>query len=219
VAVGVLALGFAIVATHRLAAQNTTAPKPGTTAPAPTTKVALLNLSYVIKNYKKTDIFTAEMKEAAKLYKDKDDGFNRQAEALAKENQDSKTTQERREKIDQQMKDLKRQSEDNKAEAQKVLGKKQEQQIFIIYSDIHRVVDKYAQAHGFDMVLHYNDATTSPEYWSAANIMRKIQAGTLIPMYYAPGLDISNNILTTLNAPYQQAAPAGGGAAPAGNKR
>jgi hypothetical protein len=106
------------------------------------------------------------------------------------------------------MKDLQRHLEDNKNDAQKTLVKKQEEQLRILYMDVRNVVDRYAQAHGFDMVLHYNDAVEQQDYWSAQNIARKMQAGALVPMYFAAGLDISGNIIATLNAPYKMKAPA-----------
>jgi Skp family chaperone for outer membrane proteins len=168
-------------------------------APQPRTRIAVVNLTQVIKSYKKTDVLNKEMKEAAKAHQEKDANINSETEKLTREAQDATTTAERREDIERRMKDLKRQSEDNKAEAQKVLGKKQEQQISTLYSDIHKVVEKYAQDHGLDMVLHYNDATIATEYWSGANIMRKIQNGALTPLYTAPGMDISKEIIAVLN--------------------
>jgi hypothetical protein len=74
--------------------------------------------------------------------------------------------------------------------------------------DVRAVVERTAQAYGFDMVLHFNDAVTKDEYWSAPNIARKMQAGALMPMYYAGSLDISQTVVTTLNAAYQPTASA-----------
>jgi hypothetical protein len=69
------------------------------------------------------------------------------------------------------------------------------------------------------MVLSYNDATTSQEYWSPMNIMRKLQQGACTPLYFTRGMDISADVVTALNQAYGRVAPApgaGGGAAPAG---
>ena len=66
----------------------------------------------------------------------------------------------------------------------------------------------------FELVLHYNDALTNEDYWSPANIMRKMQAGACMPLYAMPGMDISGPIVQTLNASYRPAAPVG--AAPGG---
>ena len=75
--------------------------------------------------------------------------------------------------------------------------------------DIRTVVERVAQSRGFEMVLHFNDAVTPQDYWSPQNIARKMQAGALMPMYYVGGLDISNDVVTTLNSAYKApAAPA-----------
>jgi Skp family chaperone for outer membrane proteins len=206
VAAGLVALGLAIVVSARLAAQNTP-PRPAT----PATKVALINLSHVINSYDKFKNYKEEAKTAIKPYQDKDAKYKADGEKLAKEAQDPLTKPERREQIERQLKDLQRSVEDNKAEAQKTLGKRQEQQLSILYMDIHNVVTRYAQAHGYEMVLHFNDTTDSKDYWSAQNIARKMQAGGLMPMYYVGGLDISNNIIATLNASMKSSASAATG--------
>jgi Skp family chaperone for outer membrane proteins len=176
--------------------------------------VGTLNLTYVVKNYDKFKAFQEELKKAVEPYQTRDTALKNQGESLAKEAQKPGTTAEKRDQIEQQLKALQRQVEDNKNDAPKTLVKKQEDQLRILYMDVRRVVERYAQAHGFDMVLHYNDAVTEQDYWSAANIARKMQAGALVPMYMAGGLDISANVVSTLNASYKSgaapAAPAAG---------
>jgi hypothetical protein len=67
------------------------------------------------------------------------------------------------------------------------------------------------------MVLSYNDATSSQEYWSPMNIMRKLQQGACTPLYFTRGMDISADVVNALNQAYGRTAPAGTtpGAAPA----
>ena len=198
VAAGMLALSLAIVVSAKLKAQGTTAtaPKPA----APTTKVAIMNLTYVVNNYDKFKTFKDEIKAAVDPFQKNDEKLKDQGKRLAEEGAKTGVTPERREQIEAQLKDLQRKIEDNKNEAQKVVGKKQEQQLFILYSDVHTVCKRVAEARGYDMILHFNDATESKEYWSAQNIARKMQAGSLMPIYYNPALDVSNDVLQTLNA-------------------
>lgn len=198
---GVAALALAVVVSAQLWAQGTTPTRPATTtAPAPQTKVALVNLSYVLKGYQKAKSFSEEMKTAVKPFQDNDTKYQKEAEGLSKEAQDAKTTADRRDAIAKRMKELQRLVEDNKNDAQKVVGKKQEEQIKILFMDVHAVVTRVAQARGYEMVLQFNDATESLEYWSAQNIVRKMQAGALMPIYYVGGLDISKDVLETLNS-------------------
>lgn len=205
---GVMALGTAIYLTGHVGAQ-------GNAAAAPKTKVGLLNLTYVIKNYNKFKNFQEDLKKTVEPFQTKDTGLKTEGEKIAKEAQTPATTAARREAIEKRLKEIQRDIEDNKNEAQKVVVKKQEDQLKILYMDVRGIVERYAQAHGFEMVLHYNDATTQEEYWSPTNIARKMQAGALMPMYMANGLDISANIVATLNA----AAPGAGTGTATGTKQ
>jgi Skp family chaperone for outer membrane proteins len=210
VATGVAVLGLAIVVSSNLMAQNTGATPPATTTHS---KVALLNLTYVIKNYAKFKTFQAELKSAVDPFQVKDTSWKKEGEAMVKESSDPKTTAERKDTIEKKLKELTRLIEDNKMEATKVLNKKQGEQLKILYNDVRAAAFRYAQAHGHDMVLHYNDAVTEQEYNSEPNISRKMQAGALMPIYMASGVDISYELVKTLNAA-MPAAPAGGGARP-----
>ena len=214
-AAGMVALSLAIFVSHRLWAQSPGAARPAT--PASGTKVALINLTYVIKNYERFKAFNEELKGAVKPFQDKDTGYKKELEGLAKEAQDPKTTAERREMIERNGKDLQRKIEDNKADVQKVVGKKRDEQLKILYMDIHNVVSRFAQSHGYDLVVHFHDALTTQDYWSGPNVARKMQTDALMPMYYSPSLDISGHIVATLNSSYKTG-PAASGAAATGKR-
>jgi Skp family chaperone for outer membrane proteins len=200
-----LALSVAIFVSSRLWAQAPGAARPAVAAP--TTKVALINLTYVIKNYDRFKTFNEELKVVVKPYQEQDTKYKKDMEILAKEAQDPKTTAERRDQLERQGKDLQRRIEDNKIDFQKVLGKKRDEQLKILYMDIHNVVTRYAEGHGLELVLHFHDALTPQDYWSGPNVTRKMQTDALMPMFYKPGLDISGHIVSTLNASFKPAAP------------
>ncbi|MGL4550740.1 MAG: OmpH family outer membrane protein [Gemmataceae bacterium] len=202
VAAGVAVLGLAIAVSSQLMAQGT-AP----TAPVKS-RVALLNLTYVIKNYAKFKTFQDELKSSVDPFQAKDTAWKKEGEVAAKESQDPKTTAEKRDQIEKRLKELTRLIEDNKMEASKVLNKKQGEQLKILYNDVRVAAYRYAQAHGHDMVLHYNDAVTEQDYNSEPNISRKMQAGALMPIFMAPGVDVSMDIVKALNAQMGAAAPA-----------
>ncbi len=208
--VGVAALGCAIYASNKLWAQSPS-PTPSA-APQPKTKIGLVNLSRVVKEYNKFKTFQEELKNTVAPFQAKDTALKTEGDKLAKEAQNPQTPNARRDEINRKLKDIQRQLEDNKTEAEKIIVKKQEEQLVILYRDIRVVVDRYAAAHGFELIFHYNDATTPDEYWSPQNIARKMQAGALMPMHIANGLEISSNIISTLNAQ----TPASAGATGAG---
>jgi Skp family chaperone for outer membrane proteins len=203
VAAAMVALGVAIYM-GRLGAQN--ASQNGV-APPPQTKIALLNVTSVLKGYEKFKAFQEEMKSAAAGYQKVDADLTHQGEALYKEANTPTTTAERKEAIEQQLKELKRKAEDNKNVGTKALSKRQEQGITTIYLDIYHVAERIAKSRGFEMILQFNDLTDQREYWSAQNIMRKLQAPGCTPMYWNGGLEITQDVVTTLNSSYKTTAP------------
>jgi len=209
---------MAIAVAAQLRAQTTPANQPQTSTQArpaaTTTKIAVMNLTYVVNNYEKFKTYKDEIKAAAVPFQNTDTELRNKAEKLAKEGQAANTSNEKREEIERQLKDLQRQVEDNKTAAQKAIGKRQELQLYTLYLDVWNVASKVAAARGYDMILHFNDATDQKEFWSAANIARKMQAGALMPIYYNPALDVSNDVLQTLNAYYKGSGGAGGGTTP-----
>jgi Skp family chaperone for outer membrane proteins len=224
--VGLVALLGVAVYVGTLGAQQGGAPA---ARPAPSTRIALLNLSHVIKNYDKYKAFQEELKTVVQPFEKRQADTKAEGENLAKEKGNPNTAPARREQIDQRLRELQRIMEDNQAEVQKILIKKQEEQLKILYMDVRAISERHAQAHNYEMVLHYNDHVKPEDYWSAANIARKMQAGALMPMYYVAGLDISQEVINALNATYKTAprpaaaapgaaAPAAGGQATPGNK-
>ena len=204
--VGVIALGTAIYTSTKLWAQTPAAVPSGTK-----TKVGVLNLTYVIKNYSKFKSYQDDLKRKVDPFQATDTSLKVEGEKIAKEAQLGTTAAPRRDDIEKRLKELTRLIEDNKAEAQKVLVKEQEAQLVTLYKDIRNVVDRYAVAQGYDLVFHYNDVITTEEYWSPPNIARKMQAGAAMPMYISGGVDISANVLQTLNAGVGTPAATGAG--------
>jgi Skp family chaperone for outer membrane proteins len=218
VAAGVVVLSGAIYLGSRLWAQPGAAPgQPAPQAPAaaePHTRIALLNLSYVVKNYDKFKAFQAEMKNSLQTFQDRDKAKAAQIEAINKELAKGEAVPApQREAYMKQLKQVEREKEDNSNDARNFLGKKSDEQMVILYREVQDTAQRYAVAHNFELVLHYNDAIDPNEYWSPANVMRKMQAGACMPLYYTPGMEISQQVVLALNANYKRVAPAA--AAPA----
>ncbi len=210
-AASVLALG-AVLHVGRLPAQNPAAAPAA--APAPRTRIALLNLTYVLKNYDKFKTFQDEIKRAFQPFQDTDRKKKAEAEVLAKEIQGLTPQQEpSREELTKKLKNLQREVQDNNENAKAYLQKKGDEQMKILYLDIMDAAQRHARAHDFELVLHYNDATNRDDWISAPNIARKLQAGALMPLYAVPGLDISKEVVDSLNYPLRAA---GGSGVPAG---
>jgi Skp family chaperone for outer membrane proteins len=163
------------------------------------TRVAVFNLTAVIKSYTKFKTFQAELKAAVDPFQARDTAWKKEGERLAKEAQSPDTTPQRKEELEEQLKDLQRRIEDNKARASKALQKRQGEQLAELYSDVERAARRLAKDRGYDLILHYNDATDDADRRSEANVTRKMQAGALIPIFAGPGVDISEDVAAALN--------------------
>jgi Skp family chaperone for outer membrane proteins len=206
----VATLGVAIYLGSRLWAQQGTQGLAAHPATSAKTKVAMLNLKYVVMNYTKWKNFTETLKSSYASYEQKAQALNTQMEGIKKQLQSADPAT--REKLTKDGKSLERQMQDLSDEAKNTLGKQEQDQMVIVYREIGAAVAGYAQSNDIDLVLHYNDAITDTEMNSPNNIGRKMMTAPTVPLYYAAGVDISAQILKMLNDNYAQA----GGAAPAG---
>jgi Skp family chaperone for outer membrane proteins len=214
-AAGLVALGVVIYVGKLWAQQPGTA---GAAAAAPElrTRIAVLNLNYVIKYYKKFINYQEQMKHDLEPYQTKERDKTALRDSLTKELNDPKTPADKRDELQKKIVDVAREIEDNKRDVQKTFMKKQSDMLKIIYGDVQDAASRYARAHNFDMVLHYNDAITMEDYSSVMNIVRKLEQPACMPLYVAPGMDISMQVRDSLNASYQggaaSAVPAAGAA-------
>jgi outer membrane protein len=171
-------------------------PKP----PAPRTKIGLVNLAHVVKNYKKYKTMQEEMKAEVEPFQQRDKEFNTQIEELTRQLKDPKTPADKIVELDAKLKKLIHEREENSNAARKVLGKKNEEQMVLIYKEVREAAQKYARANDLELMLHYNDSLgDDPDHDSPMNVARKVQSGACMPLYAAPGIDVSKEILAMLN--------------------
>jgi Skp family chaperone for outer membrane proteins len=211
---GVVTLGLALYAGSRVRAQNGGAPQP---AAAPVTmRMRLVNLSYVLKNYKRFDNLRAEGVSLYKNYDEQINGMRKKMEeyqkVLTAPEYKDKITAEQRDQYEKAVKQVQRDIADKTEEARAALAKKEAEVIQLVYREVEDVVKRYAASQSIEVVMHYNDAIAESDRSSPANIARKMSAGACMPMYIAPGMDISQEVVTQLNARYpgSAAAPAPG---------
>jgi Skp family chaperone for outer membrane proteins len=191
-------------------AQGPQTPQQTTTQSTPARmRIALLNLTYVIKNYEKYKHFQEEIKGIVEPFQTKDANLRHQLEELRKK---AETNPGQRDEIERKAKEIQRQLEDNSAEAKLKLGKRSDDEMKILFMDVYEAAQRYAASHDFELVLHYNDAVTKEDFLSAQNIARKLNTGALMPLYFMPSMDISMDVVRMLN--YNVSAPTASGTAP-----
>lgn len=190
-----------VIGTLIIASRSWSDTKPGQGAHS---KIALINLTKVLKGYKKVAAYQEDTKKMLQPYEEKARTIQQRIEARQLELKNKELVADKREKLEEELKRDQRQMEDISNEAKKTFGKKQEEQMVIIYKEVWELTRKSGKAGGYEVVMHYNDFNVdAPEYFSAMNIGRKLQAGACIPMYVAPGVDITDEIVAALNLQYR----------------
>src|SRR5262249_4172949 len=128
-----------------------------------------------------------------------------------------------REQAEKEVKERKRQIEDNAIEAKKILAKRNDEQFVQLYREVEDAVKRYAAPNGFHIVLQFNEPPNASDLYNVKNIYRTREGapatGCCPPVSAPPGLAITTGVLNLLNAgaPAPPPAPAvSGSGAPAG---
>jgi Skp family chaperone for outer membrane proteins len=188
------------VASH-LRAQSQSAPP--SAAPL-RTRIAIFNLTHVIKSYQKYVGFQTEMKEQVKKYEQELENLQKGLKGWqAQLQQLAPSDTAKRDEAERAVREYQRRMQDVSEDTKKQLGSRQDQQAMILYKEIETAVQRYAAANDIELVLHYNDAVSDAELHHPYNIQRKIQMGGCMPVYHARGMDITKPITDMLNQNYQ----------------
>jgi Skp family chaperone for outer membrane proteins len=208
---GLMALGSVTLLGGWLLAQpgTTTPPRPATAPAASQTRIALLNLTQVIKGYNKYINFQNEMKGLLKVYEDKHTKLRTQVEGYQKDLQKPDIAPATKEQIEKDVRRLQREIEDNNNDAKAALGKRSDDEMLLLYKEVQDAASRFAMARNYDLVLSYNDVpSNSPEFFAPMSVARRMQTQALLPLYSAHGMDISEEVKNALNAAYGPAKPA-----------
>jgi Skp family chaperone for outer membrane proteins len=208
---GVLTLGVAIYAGTRLGAQPPAAAHPAGAG----TRVAILNLRFVIKNYDKYKAFLEDVKRKDLAYVATLKAKSEKAESLKKERaKNPPPSPGRIEAIDQELTNLSRDVQDIQTKARKELAKLGMDEMVKVYREIRDATYRYADQNHIDLVVHFEGAADKDEMNSPVLIQRNFNLGCC-PLYWKQGLDISGSVLEALNAAYKRSAGTLPGARPA----
>lgn len=195
-ACGVLFYLVAAALMNANSARGSAEPAAGT---KPQTRIAFVNLAYVLKNYKKVDDVAADFNKRFKGYQAEAEFKKIEMNALVAENNDATTNVTKREENLQRIVKLKTEIEDINKQTRKALTPLSEANIVGVYQDIQSAVKRYAEAHNFDMVLQFQDGFTEDDLKSLINIKNKMETRACVPIYLPKANDISADITSELN--------------------
>lgn len=187
--------GLAFIACCGLAAAQT---PPAPSAAASNGKVGVVNINKVLKSFNKANAYNTWLMNRAKFYGDQANALQAQVnvrQADAQKEADPK----KKDIIAEEIRGLVRRVEDLNAAAQKDLDANRGPIMVQIYNDISQITASVARSSGVDVVLAYPDVTDPAEGQQPQKIFAKLFAGAAMPLYVAPGADMTDAILTTLN--------------------
>jgi RNA polymerase sigma factor (sigma-70 family) len=164
--------------------------------PAPRGRVAVFNLTAVVKGHAKFKAFQEEAKADLKAYEDRIKKKQAELDDLRRRIQNAPQDKET---LDAQARAAQREVEDLNSEARRVIGEKTDKQSVELYKEIQAAARRYAKDHDLELVLHYTDSADGDDALSAANVARKMQAAACVPIYAADGVDITADIINVLN--------------------
>jgi Skp family chaperone for outer membrane proteins len=206
IVLGLATLGAAVYCGNRLAAQ---APAPGQVQPAARplqTRIGLINMFQVLKNYKKFQNLELQIKTRAQQLDDTIKPIREAMEKLKVAYNGGNCAPEKKEEIEREMRKWQLEGTDKEEAARKEMTKMNGDAAVTIYHEVEDAANAYARANNLELVLFYNDAVSKDEYYHPANVKQKLMIpASLMPIVVAPGMDISNALVAYLNSAYNGA--------------
>lgn len=200
---GLATLGLGIYLGARAWAQpGGQPPQPGAApvaAPPLRTRIAVINMVEVLKGYQKFQAFQQGLGGEVKKIDAYIESLRAKMTDLRNKYQ-SVTASDAREGMENEIRKVQREIQDKEEEARKYLGKQQSAILVQIYREVEETVSYYARSHDFEMVLYFCDAVNPDDFYSAANISRKIQPAVTMPFYVDQRMNITQPVIQTLNA-------------------
>jgi Skp family chaperone for outer membrane proteins len=207
-----LVIGFAAALALAYSATRLTAQGGGAVAPQ-VTKVGVINVGTVFSKYNRAVALKTELEKAFAPYKVKAEQWSKEIiqykDAINKGDYKVGAQTYSKESLDKAILERQRALQDLDRDAKTNLGKQQEEQLVHLWKDVTAHIRAYGASKGFHIVMGYGDPSKAEELDTFANINRKMQGmdvGGVVPIYVAPGLDITDEVVLSLNAAYSKSA-------------
>ena len=194
------------------------APDPSRENAAPShTRIALVNLTYVMTNSDESNELREAVKKRVTFYEERAKVSHGRIDTWRQELATPGLAAVKKDALEMDIRAEQRKIEDDQEEAKRKLAQISDEQTVALYKKIRDVAARYAAAHDFDLVLSYNDAADEKDLYSASNVSRKFQTGACMPLYWKPEMDISKQVVSAMNNLHRGAGAPGGGTPSTGN--
>lgn len=167
------------------------------------TRIALIDMGYVFKNYKKFEDLKKDVNDAAQMAQEKAKGYIQQAQALQEEMKSGTYAGDSPEYLDRerQIIQLSSKFETFKALSNKDLVQRNAQTHKAVYEDVVRIVNAVAERDGYTLVMQFNRDAQSGE-----DPQKVSQAMARQIVFSQSQDDISDIVLNYLNRKYESSA-------------
>ena len=164
------------------------------------TRIGLINLTRVLKGSKKFQSVQADGRARIQQVQQKLEGLKAQAQKYQADCDDAAASAARRELSAEQVRQIKKEMEDEQKRAQAMLTKMDGDALVTMYREVEEAADRLAKAKGLELVLFYTDVVTEADFYKPSTLQRKLsQPGALMPMIVSPGMDITDTVIEMLN--------------------
>jgi RNA polymerase sigma factor (sigma-70 family) len=176
------------------------APPAGEGARPPQTRIGLINMTRVLKGCKKVQASQADLRAQAHESQQKLAALQKQVQEFQARCDDPATPAADREQLAQKVRQLRRQIQDEGQQAQARLSKASGDTVAAAYREVEGAANRVAKQKGLELVLFYTDAVTEEDFYDPGALQRKLsQPGALVPLVAAPGMDITDIVIESLN--------------------
>lgn len=178
-------------------------------------KVGVVNIDAVFAKYGKATIYKKELDDTIAPFKGEAEKLKKQINDIVEYFKSAGADKSKKDAYDKVIVENRRKLEDLDRDVRKLIGKKQEDQLIVLYKDVVGATKAYAEANGITLVFGYGEPFEGTDLYSFLNISRKMQGMGLgvVPIWYHGSLDVTDPIIQTLNYNNKGtgATPTGGG--------
>jgi RNA polymerase sigma factor (sigma-70 family) len=166
------------------------------------TRIGLINLARVIKGSKKAQAIRSNIRAQFEQAHDRLEALKSHIQKAQAQADDANVTADRKDELARELRQLKREMEDEQQSIQAKITKSEGEALPALYREVEDAASRLAKRDGLELVLFYNDAVTEADFYSPQVVQRKLASGGLMPLVVAPGMDITDKIIEALNLAY-----------------
>jgi Skp family chaperone for outer membrane proteins len=172
-----------------------------------TPRVGVVNIWTVVKNYKRTEVLRAELQGIVKKYDDELAATKKALEGrkaqLASDDL-VKLDEPAKKAIEKEIRRLQSILTERGEEMREELIKRESEQAVGVFHDIEDTIRLVAVSKGMELVSVYGDTPDLKDRNLPANLARKINSSASIPLYTAPGVDLTEEVVKCLNEKHEK---------------